>query len=202
MDKMNKIAILDFGHCNIGKLNNFFLKLKYKTKIVKKFGKELDNFDIIVLPGLGNFSNFSKNKIDKKFRYFFKKYLKSKKFICICLGFQLLFKGSEESLNIKGLDYFNEKCLRLKNDKFNRVPNIGFRETTYLKKASIEKKNFFYYAHSYYVPYKKQKYVTAISKFGKTKIIAVIEKKNILAVQFHPEMSGDIGKKIITNFLK
>ena len=201
---MKKIGILNFGHCNVGKLNNFFIKLKYNTKIVKKFGKDLDDCDVIIFPGLGNFCNFSKNKIDKNFRNTFKKYLKTeKKLICICLGFQLLFKGSEESLKVNGLKYFNETCLQLKNDKLNRVPNIGYRETINIKKNSIkEKKSFFYYAHSYYVPYKKQKYVTAISKFGKTKMVAAIEKKNILAVQFHPEMSGEVGKKIITNFLK
>ena len=63
-----------------------------------------------------------------------------------------------------------------------------------------EKDNLFYFNHSYFIQNKNDNGVTATSLHGK-EFVAIIEKNNIFATQFHPEKSQKSGLKVIENFL-
>jgi glutamine amidotransferase len=65
---------------------------------------------------------------------------------------------------------------------------------------SVPSDAYFYFAHSYAAPATGQE-SAAVSEHGR-EFIAVIEKENICAVQFHPEKSGEAGAQVLRNFLR
>ena len=64
----------------------------------------------------------------------------------------------------------------------------------------IEENSYVYFVHSYYLKAEEQEIVKATAMYG-TKIHASVEKGNVFACQFHPEKSGEIGLKILKNFV-
>ena len=121
---------------------------------------------------------------------------------------QLLAKKGFEGGEIKGLGLINGEVKKLNFDKKNKfkVPHVGFNKVVFPKKnllyRNLEKKNFFYFTHSYILRCNKnlKNFIFAYCNHG-SKFIASFESKNIFGTQFHPEKSDKIGLKIIDNFI-
>ncbi len=203
-----KITILNLGYNNLGKITNFFNYLGFDTVITSN-SKTVKNAEYLVLPGLGSYDQSIKILKQKKIFNEIIKHIKIKQrpIIGICLGMQILFSNSTEGKNTKGLNILKGSCVKLntkKNDIF-KIPNIGWREIKKTKKKSKFEKNMnkkYYFVHSYYVPYSGQNFVKAITKYDNNNICAIAEKNNILATQFHPELSGKDGLDLVRSFLK
>ncbi len=128
-------------------------------------------------------------------------------FLGICLGLQLLFEVSDED---------NTPCLGLLPGtvrRFNssqvKVPHIGWNQVRGMNESSqppsilfegIPGESFFYFVHSYFAP------VVSPFTLGKTDygewFGSVVAQENFYGVQFHPERSGEIGLKVLQNFLE
>ena len=203
-----KITILNLGYNNLGKITNFFNYLGFDTVITSN-SKTVKNAEYLVLPGLGSYDQSIKILKQKKIFNEIIKHIKIKQrpIIGICLGMQILFSNSTEGKSTKGLNILKGSCVKLntkKNDIF-KIPNIGWREIKKTKKKSKFEKNMnkkYYFVHSYYVPYSGQNFVKAITKYDNNNICAIAEKNNILATQFHPELSGKDGLDLVRSFLK
>jgi glutamine amidotransferase len=118
----------------------------------------------------------------------------------ICLGMQLLGSFSEENeTECLGIVSFSVKKFESTKEK---VPHIGWNQIKALKSnlfEGIAEDSFVYFVHSYYV----EPNAAAIAESNYIKpFSAAIKHENFYAVQFHPEKSGDIGQKILENFLK
>jgi glutamine amidotransferase len=112
---------------------------------------------------------------------------------------QLLCSYSEEN-NTDCLHVFPYTVRKFEVDNL-KVPQIGWNDIFDLKGAlfnSVKENSFVYFVHSYYVELGED--TTAKSEYG-IEFSAAIEKENFYAVQFHPEKSGDVGEKILKNFL-
>ena len=110
----NKIVIVDYGVGNLASLINFLDKFEFEIKISNK-KNVLKNADCLILPGVGNFTEAIKNLKKKKiFLYLKKLILAGKPTIGICLGMQILFKSSEESVEEIGLGILSGKIIKLK----------------------------------------------------------------------------------------
>ena len=130
---MKKALIIDLKLNNIGSVIKSLknLKIDCTTNLTKK---NIDEADILVLPGVGSFpaamNYIKKNKIDKIIYEFAK--LKEKKIIGICLGMQLLFDKSHEFEVYKGLSLIKGEVHNLKDvinsNKKSIIPNIGWHE--------------------------------------------------------------------------
>lgn len=205
---LKKITILNLGYNNLGKIKNFFEYIEFETIITSNFNK-IKNAEYLALPGIGTYDQCIKLIKQKKISNEIINHTKKRQrpLIGICLGMQILFSNSTEGKNSDGLGIFKGNCVKLKtqnNDKY-KVPNIGWRTTNKTKEKSnlidITNKKY-YFAHSYYVPYIGQKFVKGVTKYASNNICAVAEKDNVLATQFHPELSGKNGVELIQNFLK
>ena len=125
----------------------------------------------------------------------------------ICLGLQLLFESSEESPNVKGLGFFKGDSKRFKLDNSFKIPHMGWNR---IKINDTAKNNisildgadneFMYFVHSYYIDPVCKDYVTAYTEYGMDVPVAV-GKKNLFALQFHPEKSGKVGLSILKNYV-
>ena len=205
--KINKhnIGLIDLGISNIGKIANILQSLSVNIKFIKS-RKDFTNIDKVIFPGLGIFGKASLI-IDKiKIRDLLIEFctVKKKPYLGICLGMQILTNGSDESPNDIGLNIVNEKCKKLIFDKSKNitVPHIGFKKNISNNKMVISKDKL-YFVHSYFLKYSKNNnYMKSYIDYGSNKICTFIEKDNIFASQFHPELSGKAGIKFINNFLK
>ncbi|CEG13206.1 Imidazole glycerol phosphate synthase subunit HisH [groundwater metagenome] len=194
-----KILIINYGAGNLRSVANAFGLLSVKTEIVNigDLNEDIINdFDAVVLPGVGNFEVLAEAIKGKE--EIFKNL--DKPFLGICLGLQILFDGSEEAEGTNGLGIISGKNIKFRNLK---VPHIGWNEINVLKTHPVLSNlnnQFFYFVHSYYASLKNNEYVSASCNYS-VDFPAVIIKENFIATQFHPEKSGESGIKFLKNFI-
>jgi len=119
----------------------------------------------------------------------------------VCIGMQLLMDYSLEIKKTKGLELIGGFVKKISSDKINKVPNIGWRNVSFKKKYFKNKKNFFYFVHSYKIQLDDKNFQTSYIRYGNNIIPTSIQKKNIYGCQFHPEKSGKDGIVFLNNFL-
>jgi len=116
----------------------------------------------------------------------------------ICLGLQLMCAYSDEN-NTKCLNVLPGRVLRFPQG--NKVPHMGWNTITGLKGdlfKGIREGSYVYFVHSYYV--ELNNYTTAKTEYT-VDFSAAVQKDNFFGCQFHPEKSGDVGAKVLRNFL-
>lgn len=195
-----KLGIVDYGVGNIYSLKKAFLHIGVDT-VVSKDERVLDDCSGIVLPGVGAISdatsNISAAGLDK---VILDQAAKGKLVMGICLGMQLMFDYSTEGGVIKGLGLIHGWVDKIPDSA--KVPHMGWN--TLQKKNECKVLNgikdgaYVYFVHSYYARTVDSKDVCAVSSYG-VSIAAVVQKDNILGMQFHPEKSGEIGLALLKN---
>ena len=192
-----KIAIVKYNAGNIESVKNALNRLDIEP-ILTDDAETLRSADRVIFPGVGEAST-AMNYLRQKQLDEVIKALKQP-VLGVCLGMQLLCKYSEENstdcLNI--LPYNVRKFV---SDKL-KVPQIGWNSISNLKGKlfdEIPENSYVYFVHSFYV--ESGENTTATADYG-LDFSAAVEYKNFYATQFHPEKSGEIGAKILENFLK
>lgn len=121
----------------------------------------------------------------------------------ICLGAQIVFEASEER-DTECLGIIPGTVKRFSADMGLKVPHMGWNTINHngidLFKG-IKQNSSFYFVHSYYMEAESDKNVAASCDYGLSFTAAAV-KDNILACQFHPEKSGEVGLKLLENFIK
>jgi len=196
------IGIVDYGAGNILSVKKALEYLGIDCKIIES-ETDFKEVEKIILPGVGAFQSAIQKLKFTGIHGIIKNWLLSNKpFLGICLGMQLLFEESEESKDAEGFGIFKGKVIRFSNKK---VPQIGWNQvaTTQASKImkGIKRSSFFYFLHGYFVQPQDDDIVVGITEYGVV-YPSVIEKGNIYAVQFHPEKSGEVGLKLIKNWIK
>tara|TARA_B100001173_G_scaffold310220_1_gene324253 strand:- start:2833 stop:3441 length:609 start_codon:yes stop_codon:yes gene_type:complete len=200
---MIKVCILDYGSGNVSSVKNLLEHLKFKCTISNKT-EVLKKSTHIILPGVGAFEAAMK-KIKKKipFKILENEVLnKNKPFLGICVGMQLLADSSQEFGSHKGFGWIKGSVKKIKSKK---LPHIGWNDIILKNKTKIVDDlgiyKDFYFVNSFYFDPKEKEFVVAETKYGH-KFCSIVQKKNIVGVQFHPEKSQKSGQFIIKNFLK
>jgi glutamine amidotransferase len=117
----------------------------------------------------------------------------------ICLGMQLMCNHSEEG-GTKGLGIFDVDVVKFSSKV--KVPQMGWNTIYNLKSdlfKGIAENEYMYLVHSYYAPLCAETIATTNYELEYS---SALENDNFYGTQFHPEKSGDIGEKILENFLK
>ena len=191
-----KVAIIDFGAGNLKSISNFFIRnFNFKVNLYNSPEKEIDNCDLLVLPGVGHFGHATNNIRSKKLDISIIEFCNSgKPVIGICLGAQILTKSSEEEPFSKGLGIINAVCKSLTSHPEYResIPRVGW--------CGIEgkSKHTYYFVHSFYIDVLDKSLKTISSTDGVT---ASVQNNNIIAMQYHPEKSDISGIEIIKDFI-
>ena len=203
-----KLGIIDLNVNNIFSIYEACKSQGYNTKIIDKKLKNY-SFDIVIMPGVGSFNTamkfIKKNNIDEKIDNYLNK--KNKLFFGICLGMQLLFEKSEEFGVTRGLNLIEGEVKKFKETKKLKVPHIGWNNlSTDINKKNIlkvtDKKNKYYFVHSYYCVPKNKKIISSLTQYQDINFCSSITQNNIVATQFHPEKSGTAGLKILHGMYK
>lgn len=198
------IAIIDYGAGNLMSVENCLNVLGVESIITSDIEAMLKCGGVI-LPGVGEFGDAMKNLELKKLKDGIREInTRGLPFLGICLGQQLLFNSSEESVGVCGLGIFDGEVVKLKAGNM-KVPHMCWSSLDFKKKSrlfgGIEDNEFFYFVHSYCVEAADKEIVSATCKYGQS-FDAVVEKDNMFAVQFHPEKSSTAGLKLMANFLR
>ena len=200
------VAIIDYDAGNIKSVEKAFQFIGQDT-VVTRNPEQIYRADHVVLPGVGAFGN-AMDKLNKYGLVEVIKTVTSKEvpFIGICLGQQLLFDSSEESVGAVGLGILRGQIKKIPNNNGQlKIPQIGWNNLAYPSKGrlfeGIDEGQYVYFVHSYYLHAEERDIVKATTEYG-TLIDASVEKGNIFACQFHPEKSSDVGMQILKNFVK
>lgn len=197
------IGIIDYDAGNLKSVEKAFTFLGEEVLITRDY-KELLKADKVILPGVGSFGDAMNNLHKYDLISPIKDIIaRGVPFLGICLGLQLLFERSDESLGIEGLSILEGEILRIPDKKGLKIPHIGWNSLQVKKEAplfqGIEEEPYVYFVHSYYLKAKQESEVMATTDYS-TRIDASVQKNNIYACQFHPEKSGEVGLKILKNF--
>ena len=198
---MNKVSIIDSGTSNLFSIKNAIRKVGIDAKITSK-RSEINKSDILILPGVGSFKqamhNLNKTKIIKPIKDHI---ISGKRFLGICLGFQLLFERSSEFGNTKGLSVLKGSIELFDKKKVNSIPHVGWNRILEKKNHKYLKSNeFYYFVHSFYVKPKNKSIIYTTTSADKFNFCSSIIYKNIFGCQFHPEKSGKQGLTFLKNF--
>ena len=203
--KLNKtfIAIIKTKFNNYQSVANVLKKLKINYKIT-------NNKDVIsvsngiIFPGVGSFDKTVQELKKLNIYDFLKKQIQFKKkpFLGICLGMQLLFTNSEEGSELEGFNLIKGKIVKL-NIKNYPLPSIGWLEIKQIKRSKMMKNididSSFYFNHSYCAEIYETNCVILKTKY-ESDFVSMIEKKNMIGLQFHPEKSQIVGELFFKNF--
>jgi len=191
------IAIIDYKAGNLASVSNAFSRLETEHQITNNT-KDLDQADGVIFPGVGHASAAMKSLRENNLVEWLRQ--TTKPVLGVCLGMQLLFESTDEGpCDTLGIVPGHLKKF---DEQQGKVPHMGWNTVKNLKShpllTGISANNYFYYVHSYYAPVNKYTVGTCeyISEFT-----SVVVKDNYYGVQFHPEKSGDIGARLLQNFL-
>lgn len=199
---MANLAIFDYGAGNLFSLESSMRKNGAKQVSIIRDMDTLDEFDGLVLPGVGNFDPaiISLEPFKKPLE---KASVTGTPILGICLGMEMFLERSEEG-KLNGLKLLRGYVKMLDKKKV-KVPHIGWNNLNITNRSSkllsgVQNESWVYFVHSYRIVSQEKEITMASTEYG-TKFPVVIEKGNVFGTQFHPEKSGVIGEKIIRNFI-
>ncbi|TAI48744.1 imidazole glycerol phosphate synthase subunit HisH [Flagellimonas allohymeniacidonis] len=191
-----KIVIIDYGAGNIQSIKFAIRRLGYEATLSDN-PEEIKQAGRVIFPGVGEASSamakLRASGLDRLIPQL------TQPVLGICLGMQLMCKGSEEG-NTKGLDIFDVDVVKFPESV--KVPQIGWNEISNLKSGlftSITENSHIYLVHSYYAPTCED--TIAVSEYALL-YSAALGKDNFYGTQFHPEKSSSVGAQILKNFLE
>ena len=196
------IVIIDYGLGNLRSIEKALEYIGVDAEISKEISV-IDSADALVLPGVGAFRDAMMH-FETLERVVKDAVSDGKPLLGICLGMQMLASESEEGGLHTGLDLVPGRVVRFPQSEL-KVPHMGWnsliikQDIPLLK--GIQDGSFVYFVHSYHVS-TEEKYTAATADYG-AEFSAVItnEAGNVIGTQFHPEKSGEIGLRMLRNFV-
>lgn len=202
------ISIINYGCGNLLSIQNMLKSIGAESIIINS-PEQLANADKIILPGVGSFDTGMRSLadggwIDKLNVHAFEK---KTPILGICLGMQLITKGSEEG-NLPGLGWIDAETIRFNfqgtDQEELRVPHMGWNIVRPVKTSALfdcnDEELRFYHVHSFYVKMAMPEEETAQTKYG-FNFTSAFQRDNIYGVQFHPEKSHRFGKSLLKRFV-
>jgi glutamine amidotransferase len=186
------ITIIDYGMGNLRSVQKGFEKVGFAARVTSD-PRDLSAADKLVLPGVEPIKAHVAS---------------GRPFLGICLGLQLLFSESEEFGLHKGLDIIPGRVVRFPADlrvagENLKVPHMGWNQISIRRPSPILKgvadDASVYFVHSYYVVPDDPEVVATVTDYG-IPFCSSIWRGNVMATQFHPEKSQQVGLTILKNF--
>ena len=199
------IALVDYGAGNLTSVKKALAAIEAPVWVPAS-PDELAQASGIIVPGVGHFS--ATRAIDQAWRDAIVARLgEGRPLLGICVGMQWLFEGSEEAPDCPGLGVLAGTCFRLKGgvvkQQVLKVPHVGWNSLAVTREGSIiegvPSGAQVYFTHSYAGPVTGD--TVAATEHGEP-FAAIVQRGQVSGVQFHPEKSGDVGLRILRNFVE
>jgi len=200
------IAVIDY---KAGNLTSVVKALRYlgAETLVTQDPDVVRSAAKVVLPGVGHFQAtqlLTDLGLTEAVR---ESVAKGAWFLGVCVGLQWLFEGSTEAAGTKGLGHFAGMCERfpaLFDGAELKSPHVGWNSLEGVREDSrllrgLKDGGFVYYTHSWRAPVVGA--TAAVTEYGGP-FTAVVERENVMGVQFHPEKSSVVGLQVLRNFVE
>jgi len=196
-----RVTLIDYGANNVTSVEAAFTRLGAES-VRATTAEALAGAETIVLPGVGHFSALIRALDERDMRGpLVAAIARGVPFLGICLGLHALCERSEEAPGLAGLGFLPGSVVSL--PKRAKLPHMGWNQVAARADSRLLRgmasDSYFYFAHSFALT-TLDGCATATCTHGAA-FVAVVETKNILAVQFHPEKSGEAGARVLGNFL-
>jgi glutamine amidotransferase len=207
---MTSIAVIDYGMGNLRSVSKALEHVAPDVQVHVTSDPELvRRAERVVFPGQGAMPDCMREMDSRGLRPAVLEAARSKPFLGICIGLQMLFERSEEG-DTPGLGVFPGQVRRFPPESMKdaqggklKVPHMGWNEVMQAEAHplwhGIADANRYYFVHSFYVEAGKPELVAGYSVYGFPFTCAVAQD-NIFAVQFHPEKSQAAGLALLANF--
>ena len=201
-----KVTLIDYGAGNLRSVANALRAIGIEPNIAAS-PEDLAETTHLVLPGVGSFGDCMEQLTHRGLLDPIRDWVGAgKPYLGICLGYQILFDSSEESPGVAGLGLVSGTVRRFAQTPGLKIPHMGWnsvipRQANAGNWAGLDAEPYFYYVHSYFPVPEDPTVVAATTSYGQDKFAAAIELPNLLACQFHPEKSQEVGLRLIRNFL-
>ena len=217
------IALIDYKAGNLTSVKKALAAI-HADVWVPAAPEELERATAIIVPGVGHFG--ATRALDQPWiDAILARVSDGRPLLGICLGMQWLFEGSEEAPELRGLGLLSGRCyrlpavrlkpdttevanmragsVRLQPDRVVKVPHVGWNSLTIRRQGGlldgVPACSQVYFTHSYVAP---ETVDTSASTDHGDAFAAVVQRGHIGGVQFHPEKSGDVGLRILRNFVE
>lgn len=209
-----KIAIVDYGMGNLFSVNKALQHVAQGAEIILTDKPAIiDAADKVVFPGQGAMPDCMRELAKRNLSQSVIEAASHKPFLGICVGAQLLFEHSEEGPTA-GLGIFPGQVVRFKPEAMHntsgnkhKVPHMGWNEIAQISTAQphplwqgIANNERFYFVHSYHFMPSDDSLILGQTAYP-SPFASVIGRKNIFAMQCHPEKSHTAGLTLLRNFV-
>ena len=194
------IAVIDYGAGNLTSVRKALVAVGAEMT-VPRTPSELEGVAGVIVPGVGNFERTA--ALDREWREGIVAVIeRGRPLLGICLGLQWLFEGSTEAPECEGLSLLTGRCARLGRQSPLKVPHVGWNTLEFPRASrlfeGVPNGSQVYFTHSYAAPVTND--TIAVTTHG-VPFASAVERGHVFGVQFHPEKSGEVGLRVLRNFL-
>jgi glutamine amidotransferase len=202
------IALIDYGAGNLTSVRKALSAIGADVEVPRQ-PSDLDKAAAVIVPGVGHFQATAA-MTDAWRESILGALGNGRPIFGICLGLQWLFEGSTEASDCPGLALMTGQCDRLEGGVETRngqswplkIPHVGWNALHFARASrmfeGIEEGSQVYFTHSYAAPVTGD--AVAVTTHGRP-FASAVERGQVFGVQFHPEKSGDVGLRVLKNFL-
>lgn len=201
------IGIIDYGAGNLQSVLNAFLSIGADAKLITS-PAEMADLTHLVLPGQGEFGDCARKLAAAGMIEEIKQWIHADRpFLGICVGYQLLFEGSEESPETPGLGIFKGLNVKFTAEPGLKIPHMGWNSVTPSEPShtiwsGMDAEPYFYYVHSYFPRSTDESIVACRTTYGTQTFHGAVTSGRLIATQFHPEKSQHAGLQLLRNFYR
>ena len=201
-----KVGIIDYGGGNLRSVANALRSLDQEP-IVVAGPDEVADATHLILPGQGAFGDTMERLENRQLVPLLKDWMAADRpYFGICVGYQILFDGSEEAPGVRGLGVVPGTVSRFQHEPGLKIPHMGWNSALATRGETkvwpgLGDEPYFYYVHSYFPTPLDPSAIVAETTYGSQTFAGAVEQGNLFACQFHPEKSQVAGIRLIRNFL-
>lgn len=208
---MQKIAIIDYNMGNLHSVERAVVHAAggHATVAITSDPDMIRQADRVVFPGQGAARDCMRELETRGMAEVVREVIRTKPFLGICMGMQVLMQHSEENGGIECLGLYEGNVRYFGNVHQEigvrlKIPQMGWnqiwQQTPHPLWNGIKDGARFYFVHSYYVEPQTPDLIAGSTDYG-ISYASAIARDNVFAIQAHPEKSADDGLKLLENFV-
>ena len=188
------LAVVETGSANLASVLAAFARLGVAATSTRD-ADAVRNADRVVLPGVGAFGDVMQRLTARGLvEALAERFAAGRPMLAVCLGLQVLARGSEEAPGVAGLGIVSGAVRRFPVS--SKVPQLGWNRVDAGPATTVVRGGHAFFANSYYLESVDDGWTAAWATHD-VRFVAAIERGPQLACQFHPELSGPWGASLL-----
>jgi glutamine amidotransferase len=201
--RLPEIVVVDYDAGNLRSVQRALEAVGQRPRVTPDW-RDVQKAEALVLPGVGSAQDCMRKLAARDLVEPLKAYAASgRPFLGVCVGLQLLFDGSEEGGGVECLGILPGTVRRFPTESGLKIPQIGWNSVSIVRPHpildDIPDQTYFYFVHSYYADPDDPSITVGTADYG-VDFAAIVAHENVVATQFHPEKSADLGLRLYANF--